>query len=570
MLYDKKVVAVEEAKQTGAIEKILVSKMELEQEGARMHSTFWSTYRIAEYERLLGHPPVVSPIVAKVGQAVFPCCVSPELSLLYRVVLTKNNVGQHRILTPLLTEYDYVLKLLHQFVSLDRGHVDLSIVLEPEYVEIGQRWKNVPIDGFSMGLAVRVAIESYNLDALIGGVDDDRYVFTGEIDRGSLKEIAQLVPKAKSLQKWRHQAILLSPQQQGSSQPNVIGCATLTEVFREMQGAASDWKERYHRVQNGKLDHDRMIQVSLSWFEDLQVLSLDTSSERFATRFKLRIMLNVIPAYNHLGRGTEALPLVNALIRFLGTEEPKNVQSLLKGDNENWHLLFANCAVSFLDDFEIEQGLQLYDLPLREAFDEQPLIHYQGSKASLLMANGCFQEAKALYEENITLSIENEGDPAGTELVRTLCYYGNLLRIMNRYDEAESTFKEAIEKSGDPMYDGSNSLPWVQWQYAKLLYDNGRSDEVASFNPPLPDFVVAGLQRAYPKTMEELEKGLHHIVERQNPMSKLYQSAKLRGEAQLQMYKKGSVDHDTLTKLQSLHPDWKELTYPELLQRIPY
>lgn len=570
MLYDKRVAAVEAANQAGAIEAILLSQMELEEEASRMHPTFWSAYRVEQYETLLGHAPKVAPISAKVGQAVFPSCVASDLSLLYRVVLTPNTAGRHRIFAPLITEQDYVLELLNQSVSTSKGHVDLSIVLEPEFAEIGQRWKTVPIDGRSMGLAVQVAIESYNLDELIGGPGDDRYVFTGEMNGRALKKIAQLVPKAESLQKWRYQAWLISPQQEGAAMPNVIGCVTIDEVFRELQGTASSWKQRYHQVRNGKLDNDRMVQVSSPWFDELQELSTETSAAKFNTRLKLRILLNVIPAYNHLGRATEALPLVDALVRFLGNETPEQVHKLLRGEDENWHILFANCAVSFLDDFEIERGLQLYDLPLREAFDEQPLIHYQGSKASLLMANGCFEEAKALYEENIKLSLENEGDPAGTELVRTLCYYGNLLRVMARYTEAESVFQEAMEKSGDSMYDGSNSLPWVQWQYAKLLYDVGRADEVATFTPPLPDFAVAGLQRAYPKTTEELEGGLKYIVERQNPMSKLYQSAKLRGEAQVQVHQTGQVSPDTLVKLQSLHPDWNELTYPELLQRIPY
>ena len=572
MQYNQYVAAVESAKAANNIGAILLSKTKLKQQAERMHPTFWSAYRIEEYERLLEKKPSVSKLSAKVGQAVFPSCVSAELSLLYRVVLTPNTVGYHRILAPSVKEKDYLLDILNRSVSAYRGYVDLSVVLEPEYAEVAQPWSDVPIDGRSMGLAVRVAVESYNLDELIGGPDDERYVFTGEVRENSLVEIAHLEAKAKSLQQWRHQAILISPQQQNSSMPNVTGCPNMNAVYTEMQGAAQSWQKLYHQVRNRTRDHSRVVQIILPWFDGLQDLSLNTVDEKFMTRFKLRIMLKVIPAYNHLGRATEALPLVNALTKFLNAQKPREVHKLLQEGNENWHMLFANCAVSFLDDFEIEQGLQLYELPIRDAFDEQPLIHYQGAKASLLMAKGCFEEAKALYEENIELSRENEGDPAGTELVRTLCYYGNLLRVMGLYTEAEAVFKEGIEKTGNPMYDGHNTLDWIQWQYAKLLHDVGRADEIAAFEKPLSAFAFgfAAINCAYPKTEAALEKGLQYFAKNQNPMSKLYQSAKLRGEAQLQVHQTGTVEPATLAKLQALHPDWSALTYPELLQRIPY
>ena len=128
MLYDEYVVAVEAANQSGAIEKILLSQLQMEEEASRMHPTFWSAYRVEQYETLLGHTPNVLPITARVGQAVFPSCVTSELCLLYRVVLTQNTVGRNRILSPLITEQDYVLDLLNQSVSGNKAHVDLSIV----------------------------------------------------------------------------------------------------------------------------------------------------------------------------------------------------------------------------------------------------------------------------------------------------------------------------------------------------------------------------------------------------------------------------------------------------------
>jgi tetratricopeptide (TPR) repeat protein len=267
----------------------------------------------------------------------------------------------------------------------------------------------------------------------------------------------------------------------------------------------------------------------------------------------------------------ETIPLCTALVQFFKNAPCRQeFQKLLRKGDDNWHMLFANCAVSFLDDFRIEEGLALYDFELETGFDEQPLIHYQGSKASLLMAKGEFEAAKELYEENIQLSRDNLGDDAGTELVRTLCYYGNLLRVMELYEASEDVFLEAIDKSGNPMYDGSNSLPWVKWQYAKLLHDMKREEELPTKVKELKDFAEAGIQRAYPRSQSDIDVGLEYLARNQNTMSKLYQSAKFRAEAQLQKYTTGIVETETLEALRELHPDWATLTYPELLQRIPY
>lgn len=569
MRFDDAIQACIAAREDGDGVKMTLAELNVLDAASVMHRTFWSEYRLQKWLDVMEEPYAVPSWSSRVGQAVFPVYVTSTLSLLYRVVITTNTVGYHRVRSDLIVEKEYLLEILKTSVNPSKGFVDVTIALEPEYKEIGQKSQTTPIKGKSFGLAVRVAVESFNLGELIGGRSDDGFVFTGEVHGRQIDQIDRLQEKSDSLQEWRHQSILLSPQQVGFRAPNVKGCTTIDEVFEALQESTTSWRKRYLAIRN--VDSDRVVQQSLNWLEDLQQLPMDTPEVKFDTGNKLRILLKVIPAYNHLGRAMETMPLCAALVQFF-KDAPcrKAFQKLLCKGDENWHMLFANCAVSFLDDFKVDEGLELYDLELEAAFDEQRLIHYQGSKASLLIAKGEFEAAKELYEENLQLSRENLGDDAGTELVRTLCYYGNLLRIMKLYEASEKAFLEAKDKAGIPMYDGNDSLPWIEWQYAKLLHDMNREEELPARLDGLRDFAAAAIQRAYPKSQSDIDVGLAYLAKNQNTMSKLYQSAKFRAEAQLQKYTTGAVDAETLDALRELHPDWATLTYPELLQRIPY
>ena len=70
-------------------------------------------------------------------------------------------------------------------------------------------------------------------------------------------------------------------------------------------------------------------------------------------------------------------------------------------DNVRWMHLMAHCGVSFLDTFDTENGLMLFEMSPNVLQNDVYKIHYQGTKASLLMVHGSFDEAKALYELNI-------------------------------------------------------------------------------------------------------------------------------------------------------------------------
>jgi tetratricopeptide (TPR) repeat protein len=288
----------------------------------------------------------------------------------------------------------------------------------------------------------------------------------------------------------------------------------------------------------------------------------------YNTEFKLRVLLKVIEAYNHQGRAAEAIHLVNRLTDFLHDPQSQQVMQRLLTNQEDWQKLLAVLAVSFLDDLQLEGGLKLFDVPLESSFNPQYRIHYQGSKASLLIAMGRLEEARRLYEANIELCSTNV--EAYGELTRTYCYYGNVLRLLKDFDAAEAAFEKGLEYAQKEACNNANSEPWIHWQYAKLKRDQGCPDaEVKAELEQADLWMQQNMLLSYPKSQVDIEAGKDALMFT-HPECRLYQSAILRAKAQLHLHNGEEIPEDLLTDLRGLHPTWADLDYAEIWTRIPY
>ena len=547
------------------------AELKLESCVSKLHSTFWSQSRIEKWERAFGVKPNVPRLDDRECSAVFPVVENDDsANALYRISLTANGTDSHSFKYIFADGVEERLLAILKYVRLEVG-VDINVTLEPEFEEIKHLLSEEPIGGRSMELALYIAASTFKMGRPFRPASDERYVFTGRVEYGGIRSIEGLAEKAECVARWRPESILVSPIQERSKDlRNVKGCSTVSMLKEVLRGPSNSWKRTFEKFAN-EHEHQEIVTMSLPIQDELQRLPIETDSELSKTRYKLRILLGVVSAYNHLGRASEALHLVRCLKEFLKEPVAQSVMCRFLNDGEDWQFLMAVSAVSFLDDFQLEEGLELFEVPLESAFSDRYRIHYQGSKASLLMAMGDLSNALALYENNLHISDTTTLEAKG-EMVRTYCYYGNVLRLMQRYEDAEKAFKHGLELSEeDPdLYDISDSGHWIRWQYAKLMHDQKRkTSEIEELIESIPDWMKWGLQLSYPKTQVDIEEG-KKALSKAHPECRLYQSAILRAKAQLHLHNGEEIPDDLLADLRGLHHTWADLEYAELWKRIPY
>jgi len=543
-----------------------LARRRLKKFATSVHPSFWDENHKSRWTALMKEEVPSARKLEINCKALFPVYVdldgdSTPDAVLMRIFVREENIREHIIESDCTPEAEaYIKQVLSVLIPQNRSEKFIvSWSLEPEFnIALTE-----PLSGKSMGLALAVAVDS----SLNGRIPKDDYIFTGEIDKGkNLKPIGSLSEKIQCVQQWRPNSLLIAPQQEGASeQTHCEGLANIKDVLAYIYTSPRNLDETLQLLQNVK-DNYCTIHQGRHILKHLETLEGD----EYEASVKLKMLLLMVPAYNHLGLAHEAIKSVEAVLEFMQTHNEKMGRYL---NNLTWMHLIAHCGVSFLDILEIDRGLSLFELSPNILQEDTYKIHYQGSKASLLMAKGDLDEAKVLFEDNLRLC--DSSIDCNKETVRTLTYYGNVLRLREEYEQAEAIFQRGLRLYNEhaARWDDkdNSSLPYIQWQYAKLLMDTGRGEEISDSIGSLRQDLQQQFDLAYPSEWGQREQNiLLALKDKYAAHSKLYQLYALRCEAQYYALKHQTIPEDVLTKLRDLHPSWKHLSYREIWKRIPY
>ena len=528
----------------------------------KQHQLFWSHSHTILWEAAMGTKPPVLLSEPLVGVACFPVYSEKQR---YLIQFTVQEIDGEEDLFP--NCFPNVQKSMEKVLKIVRlqehAHTKHFAISWTQASSVEQEIDLSNINGTSLELALAIAVISVCRAETI----PNRYVFTGEVGAGgNLIAVNRLVEKSQLLSEWRPKAILITPPLRDMELNNVSDQISLrnTWVYIQKRPEELSWGEKAQKLSNISFTQDYKEQIFLgeALLENLELQTL----KEWEWGYVFMVLCRLIAAYNHTARAEEAMILVDGLQKYLEA----GYISLDSIPDETQAELLANCATSFVDEFNFEEGLAFLNKFGKEFPRSRKKIHFQGAKASLLIGMGKREEGLALYQDNARYRFADEIQ----ELPRTLAYVGNLQRLMNRLDEAEKTLQEGFQLENEIRPQMKSGF-FLDWYIAKVYAARGEWDKITAISDGYASkagFNWANVRLNYADDLSEITTLLKETEGLVPAATKMHAGFSLRAKILWYQRNHKEIPEALVQELRGLNKNWNspDISVDELLLRIPY
>lgn len=523
---------------------------------AQYHSGFWTPEKLRKLDEHQLRETAKVICSEHIGHVDFPVVTGEDTYAFFGTAIVECTHNKDNI-DPNLSQNQQ--KLIQETLNIVRSYEKCP----DQYFSVRLTAKSKENDTIQMieGDSFMLALALATISAIRKKPVSEIWICTGKIGlSGTIEPVGDIQLKIRLFKQERPMCTLLIPKKSEenpkNSNENFTRClkvSSLNEVVSLCLPVSTD-------IQIIELK-EKLKQPQKQW-KEIICIAENLREQTLSYEKELLVFSSLLQGYNH----TNQEELAREIVKKLETFDFQNMK--VSAEERTW----ANIGVHYIDILQpslILETLKHIEEAIRRM--NQTAIHLRGSYASCLMDAGQVDDALNMYQKNIEITSRLLTDCDREEYARCLGDYGDTLRRIGKYEEAEEFFLKALKHL--ETYTNFFTKGFVIWHYGKLLIESRRYEEFKTWEGQIsiehdwrPFFLSTWklYQVTQDTTEVEIQKEIETIAGLLGGNTILLRMFELRAK----MLWKPS--EGIINEIRSLSPEYDGLEWEDIKKRLPY